>query len=126
MTSNEDVQFADNDNGDNKMGLGRKIFEIILGISFPLIFIFGYWNKALENLCGGYSLGGKIVGSIFFVINDKKEYLSVQPFDWYLNLVTLLLTLFFGFIGIVALMYFPIRYWFIPQIRSVANRFKKP
>lgn len=94
----------------------RKGFywDLVIALSFPLTFIFGFiWNLHIKAV-GGAAFGGKIKDAVFYVKNDAEIYTAVSSFQWDVDFFLGCITLILGLVATFGLAYFPIKYFFIP------------
>jgi len=70
----------------------------------------------------GSAFGGKIESRKFIVISDKGNFQSVGASEWILNLGLTLLVMVVAPVAMRGLIYFPLRYYFIPLMKAKQKR----
>jgi hypothetical protein len=100
----------------------RRTWDIILGCSYALLFALILLGNHIKDMDCGSAFGGKIESRKFIVISDKGNFQSVGASEWILNLGLTLLVMVVAPVAMRGLIYFPLRYYFIPLMKAKQKR----
>ena len=96
----------------------RKVFELILGFSFMPMFLLLFIATKNKAYIGGSAFGGRIENSQYYILDDIGGFHLVSSIDWFISLVIAIFLILFVLSTILAMVYFSIKYLFIPAFKT--------